>query len=69
MKLSGSYKKGDLLYDSKKEKYCVFLEYYADKSRKHSTALSKVIIGEKVSILNTFFLYKVYDKVIDLKLN
>tara|TARA_B100001287_G_scaffold136911_1_gene115217 strand:+ start:125 stop:286 length:162 start_codon:yes stop_codon:yes gene_type:complete len=37
-----------------------------DTSRKHSTTLSKVIIDEKVSISNPFFLYKVYDKVIEL---
>tara|TARA_B100000927_G_scaffold278123_1_gene260475 strand:- start:574 stop:813 length:240 start_codon:yes stop_codon:yes gene_type:complete len=64
--LSGNYKKGDLLYNSYIQKFCIFLEYFVDTSRKHSTTLSKVIIDEKVSISNPLFLYKVYDKVIEL---
>ena len=64
--MSGSYKKGDLLYNSYIQKFCIFLEYFVDTSRKHSTTLSKVIIDEKVSISNPLFLYKVYDKVIEL---
>ena len=64
--MSGNYKKGDLLYNSYIQKFCIFLEYFVDTSRKHSTTLSKVIIDEKVSMSNPFFLYKVYDKVIEL---
>ncbi len=64
--MSGNYKKGDLLYNSYIQKFCIFLEYFVDTSRKHSTTLSKVIIDEKVSISNPLFLYKVYDKVIEL---
>ncbi len=64
VKLCGEFKKGDLLYDSSKKKYCIFLEYGKNKEGKKSKTLSKILMEETIFVSTTISLYKAYDKVI-----
>ena len=65
-KLCGEFKKGDLLYDSSKKKYCIFLEYGKNKKGEKAKVLSKTLMEETIFVSTTVCLYKVYDKVINL---